>query len=140
MSIWWRDNHEHFLMVNLHQHITIVSFVVEGCLKMWPFNPKLDDLRWNSWRPRKNLWLRISSPTFYQNLSNYVDEDSFCANLNNDPKLTLDDLWPQISAYPYCPLNWWVPSITKIHRDIFEKKHFLTVNGHTKERYTDTLV
>ena len=49
------------------------------------------------------------------------------------PQMTLDDLWPQIPEHPYCPITWcwWslCPSITKIHQCIFEKKHFLIVDG-----------
>ena len=92
------------LMVDLDQHTDIVSFVVDGCLKFdlyqWPqMAPRWPPIK-NSSTPWKNLWLRITSPKFHQNLLNYVDEEAFWAYLNNDPKWPLDVLWPQIPEHP----------------------------------------
>ena len=127
-------------MVDLDQHTGILRFVVEGCLKFdlqkWPqMTPRWPPIK-NFWTSGKNLWLRISSPKFNQNLLNHVDKEAFWAYLNNDPndpKWPPDDRWPQIPEHPYCPPTWWSlhPSITKIHHNIFKKKHFLIVNGWT---------
>ena len=86
----WSLNHQ------LDEEVTLtVSFAV-GCLKFdpqqWPQMTQ-DDLQSKiPEHPERNLWSRISSPKFLQNLLNYVDKEAFWAYLNNDPKRPVR--WP----------------------------------------------
>ena len=91
---WQRGHNEHFLMVDTDQHTGIVSFLVEGFLKLtfqqWPQMTQTWPPIENSWTLGMNLWPRISSPKFHQNLLNLLEE-AVWTYLSNDP---MTPWWP----------------------------------------------
>ena len=123
-------------MVDLDQHWHS-QICCRRLFKIWPFNsnPKWpqDDLRSKIPEHLERTSGQGSlHPSFIKSIES-CRWRSILSVLNNDPKWPwpLDDLWPQIPDHPYHPPTWWslCPSITKIHQDIFEKKHFLIVDG-----------
>ena len=92
-------------MVNIDQHTATVSFVVEVFLKFDLSTVTPNDL-WSK-IPEHPKSLAKGLFTHVQNLSNYIEEEAFWAYLKNDPKLPLDDLWPQIPEHLYCPPTRW---------------------------------
>ena len=91
-----------------HFHQNAREYFFHYCLQFdlqqWPqMTPRWPPIK-NSWTLRKNLRPRISSSKFHQNLSNHVDEKLFERIWIVTPRWPLDDLWPQISEHPFCPL------------------------------------
>ena len=112
--------------------------------KIWPSTVTPNDPKMTSdqkfLNTQKNLWPRISSPKFHQNLSNHVDEEAFWVHLNNDPKWPLDDLWPQIPEHPYCSPPHLMIIVSKYHenlsRHIREEAFFSNCGCTDRYRYT----
>ena len=120
-------------MVDLNQHIDIVSFVEKRLFKIWPFNSDPNDPKMTSDQKllntlkeplAKNLFTQVSSKSIE------LCRQKSILSIFEWPKITPRRPSTANSWHPYCS-PWWslYPSITKIHQGIFVK-HFLIV--HTK--------